>query len=52
MLRFPVEELRYTTFTAKFRRRIPALHTPSVAFGATFPASRRRGRFTYGDESD
>ena len=33
-----------TTVTANLRSKRPAFHTPSVAFGDTFPASRRRGR--------
>ncbi len=32
-----------TTVAANLRRAIPAFRTPSVAFGDTFPASRRRG---------
>ena len=53
MLRFPNEELRCTTFTAKFSPNgFLHSHTPSVAFGDTFPASRRRGAFRYGGEPD
>ena len=33
-----------TNVTANLRSKRPAFHTPSVAFGDTFPASRRRGR--------
>ena len=34
----------YTNVTADLRSKRPAFHTPSVAFGDTFPALRRRGR--------
>src|SRR5271166_3277030 len=33
-----------TDVTANLRSKRPAFHTPSVAFGDTFPAPRRRGR--------
>ncbi len=32
-----------TNIAANFRSKRPAFHTPSVAFGDTFPAPRRRG---------